>query len=598
MSNREHPAAAAPDDRRAGARRDEPRGGSAPNGRAGGERGRPLEVARNRLLATGLIFAIAFLIVAGQLVHLAVAGGGGPRRAIAAMAAPAIGRGDITDRNGHVLAKSIPLVSLHANAQDIGDPEAAVRALATVFPDLDRPATLARLSSGKRFVWVRRNVTPDEQFAVLRLGLPGLSFENAYSRVYTNGRSAAHLLGLTNIDEFGIAGVEKAYDPLLANGEDVRLSLDNRLQHIVRSELVGAIREFRAIGAAGLVLDVRTGELLASVSLPDFDPNNPMAAPEEARFNRVTKGVYEMGSVFKVFTTAMALDSGVATLTSGYDASRPLRRGRFTISDYHAANRWLSVPEILVHSSNIGSALMALDVGGARQQEYLKRFGLLTPAAFDLPEVGEPLAPKVWRDIHTMTVGFGHGVAVTPLQLATAVAAVVNGGILRPATLLRRDGAAPVGGIRVLSERTSRQMRGLMRLVVQYGTGTRAEVAGYHIGGKTGTAEKLVSGRYRTDKRVSSFIGAFPMEAPRYVVFAMVDEPRGTVRSANYATGGWVAAPAVGRIVERMGALFGIAPAADQPERPIEAKMTRKERLALAIRDVIANDWDKRFAAN
>ncbi len=578
------------------------RGGLAGEGRARPTASacRALDVARNRLLATGLIFSLAFLVVVGQLVHLALAGGSGAARTTAAAAAPSPGRGDITDRNGAVLATSIPTASLFADPKEIIDARAVVNALGSIFPDLDRPALLEKLSGPGRFVWIRRNLTPNEQFAVNRLGLPGLSFETEYRRVFPYGRSVSHLLGFADVDEYGIAGIEKAYDALLANGEAVRLSLDIRVQHIVHDELSAAMREFRAIGAAGLVLDVNSGEVLASVSLPDFDPNAPGGVPDDARFNRVTEGVYEMGSVFKVFTTAMALDSGVASLTSGYDASHPLHVSRYTISDYHAVNRWLSVPEILVHSSNIGSALMALDVGSQRQRDYLQRFGLLTRASFDLPrpEIGMPLVPNPWRDINTMTVGFGHGIAVTPLQLTTAVAAVVNGGVLRPATVLYRDRGISVPGKRVVSARTSRQMRNLMRLVVQYGTGTRADIASYHIGGKTGTADKQVNGRYRSDKRVSSFVGAFPIEAPRYVVFAMVDEPRGTRKTFNYATGGWVAAPVVGRVVERMGALLGMAPAVDAPERPTEAKMSRNEKLAIAIKEVIANDRDKRLAAN
>lgn len=565
-----------------------------------GHHGRALDVARNRLLATGIIFAVAFVVVAGQLLHLAFAGDGGTRRAMAAVAAPIVGRGDVVDRNGAVLATSIPTASLQAELKNIVDAKAAVDALATVFPDLDRTGALARLSGPGRYTYIRRNLTPNEQYAVNRLGIPGLIFQTEYRRVFPYGRSSPHHLGFVDVEGYGSAGVEKAFDSLLANGETVRLSLDIRVQHMLRDELMAAVREFRAIGAAGLVLDAHTGELVASVSLPDFDPNRPPPSEDKAYLDRVVQGVYEMGSVFKVFTTAMALDSGVATLTSGYDASRPLRIGRHTISDYHAANRWLSVPEILVHSSNIGSALMALDVGTQRQREYLQRFGLLSQAAFDLPrsEIGKPLAPHAWRDVHTATIGFGHGVAVTPLQMAAAVAAVVNGGILRPATLLHRDQGAAVPGTRVISARTSRQMRGLMRLVVQHGTGTRADVAGYSIGGKTGTAEKLVGGRYRPDKRVSSFIGAFPMEAPRYVVLAMIDEPRGSRRTFNYATGGWVAAPVVGRVVERMGTLYGMAPVMDDPHRTLEAKLSRKEKLAIAIREVIANDRDKRFAAN
>jgi cell division protein FtsI (penicillin-binding protein 3) len=560
-----------------------------------GSRLRALETARNRLLATGLIFVVAFLVVACRLIDLAAFGGGVDKRVVAD-AGQSVGRGNIVDRNGIVLATSLPTQSLYADPREILEPKAVVAALASVFPDIDRQWLLARLSGTGRFVWLRRNLTPDEQYAVNRLGIPGLAFQTEYRRIYPHGRSAAHVLGLTDVDELGIAGIEKSFDPLLANGENVRLSLDVRYQHLLREELARAVVDFRAIGAAGLVLDIATGEVLAMVSLPDFDPNALGEADEDARFNRVTKGAYEMGSVFKLFTAAMALDAGVTSLEGGYDASRPLRVARHTISDYHAKNRWLSVPEIIVHSSNIGAALMAHAVGTTRQQQYLESFRLLTPAALDLPEVGEPLLPKPWREINTLTVGFGHGIAVTPLQMAAGVAALVNGGVYRPATLLRQEGGAAGPGRRVISARTSKQMRALMRLVVRFGTGTRADVPGYEVGGKTGTAEKLVNGRYQQDRRVSSFIGAFPMDKPRYVVFAMVDEPKGNRQTYNYATGGWVAAPLVGRVVERIAPIRGIMP---NPQTVAQgsAPASRRELLADAIRQVIANDKGRQLAA-
>jgi cell division protein FtsI (penicillin-binding protein 3) len=296
----------------------------------------------------------------------------------------------------------------------------------------------------------------------------------------------------------------------------------------------------------------------------------------------------------------MALDSGTTTLRGGYDASKPLRVARYTIRDFHAENRWLSVPEILVHSSNIGAAQMALDVGGATQRRYLGRLGLLTTAAVELPESGKPLTPKPWRDINTMTVGFGHGIAVSPLQLATAVAAVVNGGLWRPPTVLLRGGESLPAGERVFSARTSTQLRGLMRLVVRYGTGRKADVPGYQVGGKTGTAEKLIAGRYRRDARISSFVGAFPIDAPRYVVLAMIDEPKGNKSTLNYATGGWVAAPVVGRLITRIASLYGIAPRVDEE---LEVKWrppapTIKKPLFVAVKEAIADARGRQIAAN
>lgn len=558
-------------------------------------RQRALECARNRLLATGLIFLLAFVAVVVRLVDLSVSGGDGTTLA-AGSGGTTVRRGDIVDRNGIILATSLPTASLFADPKSVIDAPAAAAQLHQVFPSLDKSWLLGKLTQKGRFVWIRRNLSPEEHHAVNRLGIPGLFFQTEYRRVYPHGREAAHVLGLANIDGVGIAGIEQFYNEALGAGEELRLSLDIRVQHMLREELEAATKEFRAIGAGGLVLDVESGEVVALVSLPDFDPNHPMSATEEARFNRVTKGVYELGSVFKVFTVAMALDTSTTTLERGYDASRPIRVASYTISDYHGQNRWLSTPEIFVHSSNIGSALMAVDVGGARQRQYLQRLGLFGRAAIDLPEVGTSLVPNPWREINTMTVGFGHGIATTPLQLANAVAAVVNGGLIRPATLLARaPEAGPPPGQRVLSARTSKQMRHLMRMVVQFGTATRADLPGYEIGGKTGTAEKLVNGRYRTDQRISSFVGAFPMDAPRYVVLVMLDDPKGNRSTYNYATGGWVAAPVVGRLVGRMAPLVGIAPrpAPGQPKVQQVAgagaqRLPKEKQLANAIREAIA----------
>jgi cell division protein FtsI (penicillin-binding protein 3) len=529
-----------------------------------GVKHRALETARNRLLATGVIFALAFLVMAGRLVDLTVLGGSPVRTFAAQSAAKAVGRGDIVDRNGVVLATSLPTASVYADPKQILDADAAIADLARVFPDLDREVLRARLTSASHFAWVRRGLTPGQQDKVNRLGIPGLGFITERRRVYPHGRAVAHVVGFTDIDDHGIAGVEQTFEGSLAEGHKLRLGLDIRVQHILRRELEASRREFSALGAAGMVLDLGSGEVIGMVSLPDFDPNDPVTDPDdEARFNRVTKGVYEMGSTMKLFTVAMALDSGSTTLSGGYDASRPLHVSRFTISDYHPKKRWLSTPEILIYSSNIGAALMAVDVGTTLQRQYLQRLGLLQPASIELPEVGAPLVPNPWREINTMTVAFGHGLAITPLQLVNGVAALVNGGVLRPASLEYRDEEGPALGKPVLAGKTSKQMRELMRQVVLHGTGTKADVPGYKIGGKTGTAEKLVRGHYIENARISSFIGAFPIDAPRYVVLAMLDEPKGKRSTANYATGGWVAAPVVARLVRHMAPLLGIPPVPD-----------------------------------
>jgi cell division protein FtsI (penicillin-binding protein 3) len=534
-------------------------------------------------------------------VHLTVFDRAEVSKVAGALHAPSPRRGDIVDRNGVIIATSLPTASLYADPKEVIDPIGSLNRLAAVLPGIDRERLSARLTAaGGRFVWVRRDLTPDEQYAVNRLGLPGFGFVTEERRVYPQGSIAGHVVGLSDIDGRGIAGIEMAFDQTLQRGDRVRLSLDLRVQHMVRQELAEAVREFRAIGAAGVVLDVRTGEILSMVSLPDFDPNIPGEEPADSRFNRVTSGVYEMGSTFKLFTLAMGLDSGVTSLRGGYDASRPIRVGRFTISDYHAKNRWLSVPEILIHSSNIGAAQMAVAVGTSRQRDYLARFGLLQKAAVELPEVGEPLQPAPWREVNTMTVGFGHGVAVSPLQLVTGVAAIVDGGIRRPATLLYRNESQPPLGERVISAATSRQLRALMRMVVRYGTGAKADIPGYRVGGKTGTAEKQASRGYRKDARLASFVAAFPIDEPRYAVLVMVDEPKATAKTFGYATGGWVAAPTVGRLVKRMAPLLGVTPVPEE-QLPAEWQMPDPQAgkpVMNAVLQAMTTSRGKQLAAN
>ena len=384
-------------------------------------------------------------------------------------------------------------------------------------------------------------------------------------------------------------GIERKFDGELKNRQTpLQLSLDTRIQHTLRRELFRSMAEFSAIGAAGIVMDVNNGEILGMVSLPDFDPNQLDAVGPEARFNRVTQGVYEMGSTFKIFTTAMALDLGKVTMQGGYDATDPIRISRYVIRDYHAKKRWLSVPEIFMYSSNVGSAKMALHVGPTGQRGFLRNLGLLEPSPVELAEIGAPLVPARWRDINAMTISFGHGIAVSPIQLVASVAAMVNGGILYSPTIIKRPVGRPLVGKRVIKPATSEKIRRLLRLVVAQGTGRKARAEGYLVGGKTGTAEKVVGRRYKTKALMSSFVGAFPMNAPRYVVFAMLDEPSGTEKTHGYATGGWVAAPIVGSVISRIGPMLGM--------RPIDEE-TPAIRRTMAI-DVVTKKTGKRRLAS
>ncbi len=524
-----------------------------------------LETGRNRLLVAGVVFVLAFLIIAVRLVDVSLLTSAEEARLASGHAgtAPAAGRADIVDRNGTVLATTLPTASLYADPRLVRDPQRTARLLNEILPELSEAEVVAKLQSERSFVWLKRNLTPRQHDAVNRLGLVGLDFKQEAKRVYPHGALAAHVVGFTDVDNRGLAGIERGLDEALSGAAGaLELSLDLRVQHIMTEELLAAMEEFRAIGAAGLVVDADTGEVLAMVSLPTFDPARPGRATIESRFNRASLGIYEMGSVFKIFTTAMALDQGAVTLHDGFDVSRPIRVARYTIRDFKPKNRWLSVPEIFIYSSNIGTVHMAMEAGTPSQQAFMSRLGMIRPAAIELGEVGQPMVPSPWREINTMTIAYGHGLAVSPLQLAAAVGAMVNGGELNPATLLKRQPGQDTAGERVIREETSRSMRWLMRLVVQHGTGRKSNATGYLVGGKTGTAEKLAGRRYAQDARISSFIGAFPMDRPRYVVFAMVDEPKGHEGTYGYATGGWVAAPVIRRVVERMAPLVGIEPRA------------------------------------
>jgi cell division protein FtsI (penicillin-binding protein 3) len=535
-----------------------------PTVRIQGNAKQAIEVGRNRLLVAGVFFAFAFTLVAVRLVDIAVFRGIGEPSVMRERSATVLktGRADIVDRNGMLLATSLSVPSLYADPKEVIDAEAAARRLITVLDHLSAAEVTAKLQAPKRFVWIQRGLTPRQQYRINSLGIPGLHFQREERRVYPQGSLTSHIVGFAGTDSVGLGGLEKQFDGMLRDGaQPLKLSLDVRIQHILREEIGRQMVNFNGIGGAGVMLDANTGEVVAMVSLPDFDPNLTGTAAEDARFNRATLGVYEMGSTFKIFNTALALDSGSATMSSGYDATNPIRIARFTINDYHAKRRWLSVPEIFMYSSNIGSVKMALDFGSDAQRGFMDKLGFLAPVSVELPERGTPMAPSPWRQINTMTIAFGHGIAVSPLHLASGVASIVNGGTRWPVTVLKRDPAVRAVGKQVISKRTSKQMRQLLRLVVENGTGRKAAAEGYLVGGKTGTAEKPgKSGAYARKALLSSFVAAFPIHDPRYVVLVMIDEPKGNKESHGYATGGWVAAPAVRRIVSRSAPLLGLFP--------------------------------------
>ncbi len=532
----------------------------------------PVRSVRSRVGLTMLAFTAVYAMIGVRLVMLGLAEEAPTAFYITAQDSVAASRPDLVDRNGEILATDIKTASLFAEPRKIVDVDEAFEGLTSILPELRNDTIRRRLESGAGFVWLKRGLTPSQQQKIHSLGIPGVGFLEENSRFYPGGPTASHIVGSVNIDNQGIAGMELAVDKAwlsdlqelgFAKGrsmEPVKLSIDLRAQHVVRDELARAMERYRAIAAAGIVLDVRTGEVIAMSSLPDYDPNDRADALNKDKLNRVTGGVYEMGSVFKTFTLAMALDSGKVGLDDSFDASRPIRVGGRTINDFHGKNRILSVPEIFIYSSNIGTAKMMLSVGIPAQQEFLKRLGLTDRMQTELPEIATPLLPNRWGELAAITVSFGHGISVTPMQTAVATAALVNGGILIPPTFFpRTEAQAEAIGKRVVTEQTSAMMRYLFQLNVLNGSGRRAAVPGYMVGGKTGTAEKVENGVYVSNKRRNSFLSAFPIDDPRYVVLVMLDEPK-PEREGIGATAGLNTAPVVGAIIRRVAPMLGVLP--------------------------------------
>ncbi len=527
---------------------------------------------RIRIRVAAILFAMIYLVIIGRLVMFGLAEPASEHAYVDPNEAIATSRPDLIDRNGEILAADINMASLYAEPRNIFDPDEASELISSVLPDLDAGAMRKRLTGDAGFVWLKREITPLQKQQIHALGIPGVGFLTESRRFYPGGSTAAHIVGLVDIDNRGIAGFEKTVDDRgladlhaagFARGEElepIRLTIDLRVQHILHDELSRAMDRYSAIAATGIILDVRNGEVLAMVSLPDYDPNNPVDALKPDRLNRMVAGVYELGSVFKSFTFAMALDAGAVTLDDTIDATRPIRVGRFTISDFHAKRRVLTVPEVFIYSSNIGAARMALMVGPTGQRAFLDKLGMLDRVATDLPETARPIVPKKWSEITAMTVAFGHGLAVAPLQIAVADAALVNGGKLIPPTFVPRSPAETERLTRqVISPETSTQLRYLLRLNVEKGSGRRAAVPGYVVGGKTGTAEKVENGKYSSTKRLNSFLAAFPMDDPQYVILVVLDEPKAP-REGGDTTAGTNAAPTVAAVIRRSAALLGVDP--------------------------------------
>lgn len=543
--------------------------------------------ARARVGFTILVFSLVYTVIAARLVMLALSPDSHNANRISGHDAMATARPDILDRRGEILATDIRTPSLFAEPRKIIDVDEAVELLTATLPDLDATELRERLSSKRGFVWLKREITAKQQRDIHKLGIPGVGFITENKRVYPNGHEVSHLIGHVNVDNQGIAGIEKWLD---SNGladlhmagfasdrlqQPVTLAVDLRVQHALRDELVTGRDKFKAKAAAGIVADVRTGEIIAMVSVPDYDPNDPRQALDPTRINRLTTGVYEMGSTFKALTVAMALDSGKVGLASSFDARVPLRYGKFNINDYHAQKRILTVPEIFTYSSNIGTARMALAVGVEGHKAFLRKLGQLDRLRTELPESAEPLVPKRWGELNTVTIAFGHGLSVAPLQAVMGISALVNGGNLIPTTFLKRSQAeAERLGQQVIKPETSDKMRYLMRLNAEKGTASKADVKGYYVGGKTGTSEKVVGGRYSKTRLLTSFTAIMPADKPRYLVLIMLDEPQAVPGTHGYATSGWNTAPITAAVIERIAPMLGIEPRFDLPpaERFILAK--------------------------
>lgn len=527
--------------------------------------------ARLRLIAVA--FVGIYALIGGRLFYLGMTPEPQNLRRVAAEASSRA-RPAIVDRNGEILAADVMIDSVFAEPRNIVDKDEAVELLTAVLPDLDAKELRDKLASRRGFVWVKRGITPKERAEVFRLGLPGVGFLPEHKRVYPNGPVAAHVLGFTNIDNIGIAGMEKYIDTLgfadLSSAgfkvasqdmKPIKLSLDLKATHAVRDELIKGIELYKAKAAAAAIMDVNTGEIIALASLPDYDPNNPVDALEPTRINRMTVGVFEMGSTFKALTLAMSLDSRKATLQSKVDARAALRYGRHTINDFHGQHRTLSFSEVFTYSSNIATARLALGVGVEGHQQFLRKMGQLDRMRTEMPESAEPIVPRRWGELNTMTIAFGHGLAVAPLQSMMAVGALMNGGkLVKPTFRMRSVEEAQAEAPQVVRAETSEQMRYLMRLNAEVGSARRIDVPGYFAGGKTGTANKVVNGRYSNDKVFTTFTAIAPSDKPKYLFLTVYDEPQGVPATSGQRTAAWNAGATTGRIIERVSPILNLAP--------------------------------------
>jgi cell division protein FtsI (penicillin-binding protein 3) len=547
-------------------------------------RGRAEDDTRIRIFFVGVLFAAGFSALALGATRAAVfsdvARGGGYAGPMGAA------RADLVDRNGAMLAADLLHYGLYIDPREIWDTEEVRRALRATLPQLTT-VRLEKALRAKRRTFVIGALTPETRARIHSFGLPGVSFEPEERRVYPLGSTAAHLIGFSDTGGVGLAGAERALNDELrknaASQAPVALSIDLRVQAALEDELYKAAAEFQPKGAVGIVTNVHTGEILGLASYPTFDPNNPGAATDAGRMNNAASTVYEMGSTFKAFTVAIGLDSGVANMASTFDAREPFKMGYRTIHDYHAARKILTLVEVFQHSSNIGTAKLAVSVGPQRMGRYFDALGLTRTAKVELKESARPLTPKKWDDDAVASTSFGHGINVTPLALAQAMGALLNGGELKPLTLRKLAPGEQPKGTRAVSEQTSLQMLQIMRANVTGGSGKSANAPGLSVGGKTGTGEKYdpaIRG-YNHQRQVSSFAAVFPtagpIEADRYFVLILMDEPHASAKTFGFSTGGWVAAPAAGRVIDRIAPFLGVSRRPELMERAPQVAAASEE---------------------
>jgi cell division protein FtsI (penicillin-binding protein 3) len=546
---------------------------------------------QNRIRLLGIAFSAFFAAITVQLGQLTLLHHTPPTNPELAANEPRQPRPDIVDRNGVIVATDISVSSLYADPRKIIDVDEAVELLTANILDLDAKSLRDKLKQpGRAFVWLKRQVGPDERYAIYNLGIPGVGFVEERKRVYPLGHLAAHTVGYVDVDTKGIAGVEKFLDdqgaiytaslnePETHSTAPAQLAIDVRVQQAVTDEVAKAVVKFKAKSGGGIIMDVETGEILALASLPDFNPNAEDKHLTADQQNKLTSGVYELGSVIKAVTFAMAFDYGTATLKSTFDTRQPLQIGKFKIHDFHAEHKLQTTEEVFTNSSNIGTAKMALQVGLDNHIEFLRRVGLLDRLVTEVPESAKPLLPRHWSKLASATAAFGHGFAVQPLQGLSVIADLVNGGMAVPPTFLKRSKEeAQALAHRIVKPETSEKMRYLFRLNVEQGTGEKADVLGYRVGGKTGTAEKVIHRHYSKDKSLASFIGAFPMDHPKYAILIMLDEPQAIPETHGFATAGWNAVPTASNIIARIAPMLGVEPQFSAEDLAKQAKTAKKE---------------------